>query len=100
MSGSASFQIVTTPLGPAHSFLRNDAEPLRAGEPVTMRFSLCPTSALLRKIDRIRIALGGADEGLFDRYPAEGTPTWTGYREVRRASFIELPARRNRKVPQ
>jgi len=81
------------PLGPAHSFLREDAEPLKPGEAVTIRFSLCPTSVLLRKEHRIRIALAGADASMFKRYPAEGTPTWTVYREAQRASFLELPVR-------
>ena len=86
------------PLGPAHSFLREDAEPLKPGEAVTIRFSLCPTSVLLRKGHRIRIALAGADASMFKRYPAEGTPTWTVYREAQRASFLELPVRHNRET--
>jgi putative CocE/NonD family hydrolase len=79
------------PLGPAHSFLRADAEPMTPGEVATIRFSLFPTSLLLRKGHSIRIAIGGADANLFQRYPAEGTPTWTVYREAGRASFLELP---------
>jgi hypothetical protein len=82
------------PLGPAHSFLRADAEPMKPGELATIRFSLLPTSVLLRRGHRIRIALAGADAGLFQRYPAEGTPTWKVYREVGRASFVELPSRK------
>jgi putative CocE/NonD family hydrolase len=82
------------PLGPAHSFLRKDAEPLNSNESVRVRFSLYPTSVLLRKGHRIRIALAGADSGFFQRYPASGTPTWTVYRETHRPSFIELPVRR------
>jgi hypothetical protein len=81
------------PLGPAHSFLRADAQPMKPGEVATIRFSLFPTSVLLRKGHRIRIALAGADAGLFQRYPAEGTPTWTVYRKAGRASFVELPAK-------
>jgi hypothetical protein len=68
------------PIGPAHSFLRKDAEPLTPGEAATIRFSMYPTSVMLRKGHRIRVALAGADAGLFQRYPAEGTPTWTVYR--------------------
>jgi uncharacterized protein len=48
----------------------------------------------LRKGHRIRVALAGADASDFQRYPAEGTPKWTVYRETRRASFIDLPVRR------
>jgi uncharacterized protein len=81
------------PLGPAHSFLRKDAELLTPGEAATVRFALYPTSVLLRKAHRIRVALAGADAGLFQRYPAEGTPTWTIYREAQRASFIDLPVK-------
>ena len=46
------------------------------------------------------VALAGADASLFERYPAEGTPTWTVYREAQRASFIELLGGRfSRKIP-
>jgi putative CocE/NonD family hydrolase len=69
------------PLGPAHSFLRADTEPLIPGEPATVRFSLFPTSIVLRKGHRIRVALAGADASLFERIPAAGTPTWTIYRD-------------------
>jgi uncharacterized protein len=82
------------PLGPAHSFLRKDAESMVPGQPSRIRFSLYATSVLLRKGHRIRVSLAGADAGVFQRYPTEGTPTWTVYREGQRASFIELPVRR------
>ena len=81
------------PLGPSHSFLRVDAEPLTPGEPTTIRFSLFPTSVVLRRAHRIRVALAGADAGLFQYLPIDGTPTWTIYREPKRASFVELPCR-------
>ncbi|HXX15602.1 MAG TPA: CocE/NonD family hydrolase [Candidatus Eremiobacteraceae bacterium] len=81
------------PLGPAHSFLRADAEPLVPGTPTTIRFSLYATSVWLRQNHRIRVALAGADADVFRRYPAEGTPVWKVYREASRASFIELPVR-------
>ena len=82
------------PLGPAHSFRRADALPLIPGEPATIRFSLFPTSVVLRKGHRIRLALAGADASLFQRIPADGTPAWTVYREAHQASFLELPERR------
>jgi putative CocE/NonD family hydrolase len=88
------------PLGPAHSFLRKDAEPLTPGETVRIRFELYPTSLLLRKGHRIRVSLAGADAGVFQRFPTEGTPTWRIYREGRRASFLDLPARQRRETPQ
>jgi putative CocE/NonD family hydrolase len=82
------------PLGPAHSFLRRDAEPLRPGEPATIRFSLFPTSIVLRRGHRLRLALAGADASLFERYPAAGPVAWTIHRERDRASFLELPVKR------
>lgn len=89
-----------TPLGPAHSFLRRDAEPLTPGEPARIHLSLYPTSVLLRKGHRLRVALAGADASVFQRYPTEGIPTWTVYREAHRASFIEWPAKRNSESAQ
>jgi hypothetical protein len=79
--------------GPAHSLLREDAEPFTAGQPAVLSFALFPTSLLLRKDHSIRVALAGADAPLFRRYPSEGKPTWTLYRERTRASYIELPLR-------
>lgn len=84
------------PLGPAHSFLRTDAEPLTPGEPARIRFSLFATSVLLREGHQVRLALAGADASDFGRYPAKETPTWTLYRDARRASFVDLPLRRIR----
>lgn len=82
------------PLGPAHSFLRADAEPLTPGETAEIRFSLFPTSVLVHKGHRIRVALAGADASLFQRFPGQGTPTWTVCREAQRASFMELLSRK------
>jgi putative CocE/NonD family hydrolase len=86
------------PLGPAHSFLRKDVEPLTPGEAARIRFSLYTTSVLLRKGHRIRVALAGADASVFKRYPAEGTPTWMVYREAQRASFLELPVKHSGEI--
>lgn len=88
------------PLGPAHSFLRKDAERLKPGEATRMRFALYPTSVLLRKGHQVRVALAGADAAVFQRYPADGTPVWTVYREQDKASFIELPAKHKRATSQ
>jgi putative CocE/NonD family hydrolase len=81
------------PLGPAHSFLRRDAEPLQPGEVASVRFALFPTSIVLRKGHRIRLALAGADAGLFQRYPATGTVTWAVHRDRDHASYLELPVK-------
>lgn len=39
------------------------------------------------------MALAGADASLFERYPAEGTPKLTVYREAQRASYLDLPVK-------
>jgi putative CocE/NonD family hydrolase len=88
------------PLGPAHSFLRKDAEPLIPGQLTRIRFSLYATSVLLRKGHRIRVSLAGADAGVYRRYPPEGTPVWTIYREEQHASFLELPMKRHSDSPR
>ena len=59
----------------------------------TIRLSMYPRSVLLRKGHRIRVALAGADASLFERYPAEGTPKLTVYREAQRASYLDLPVK-------
>jgi hypothetical protein len=81
------------PICPAHSFLRKDMEPMRAGETPIIRLALLPTSVLLKKGHSIRIAMAGADVSLFERYPAAGTPVWTVYREAGRSSFLEFPVK-------
>jgi hypothetical protein len=48
---------------------------------------------LARRGHRIRVALAGADASLFERYPVEGTPKLTVYREVQRASYLDLPVK-------
>src|SRR5882762_5999695 len=75
------------------SVFRKDAEPLAPTAAVTIRLSMSPTSVLLRKGHRIRVALAGADASLFERYPAEGTPKLTVYREAQRASYLDLPVK-------
>jgi len=76
---------------PHHTFKMADAAPLVPGEIAELAFGLHPTSVLIRKGHRIRIAIAGHDEGTFDRIPAEGTPTITVARNRLHASCIDLP---------
>ncbi|MDE2980571.1 MAG: CocE/NonD family hydrolase [Gemmatimonadota bacterium] len=76
---------------PYHSFARADAEPMPPGEAVTVSFRLWPIAALVRAGHRIRIAIAGADAGMFDPVPADGDATLTVYRGVADGSRIELP---------
>ncbi len=76
---------------PYHSFVKKDAQPLVPGEIAELAFEMIPTSVLIKKGHRIRIAIAGADKGNFDRIPLEGDPTVTIFRNSDYASFIDLP---------
>ena len=76
---------------PYHSFKRKDAQPLVPGAVAELKFGLLPTSVLLRRGHRLRIAIAGQDQSTFARIPAEGTPVITVARNRRYASSIKLP---------
>jgi len=78
-------------LVPYHSFKQKDAMPLVPGEIAELRFGLHPTSALIKKGHRIRIAIAGHDKDSFARIPEEGITTITILRNKNFASHIELP---------
>lgn len=75
--------------GPWHTYESADAELLEPGTETELEFTLWPVSALFRAGHRIRIALAGADAGLFRRVPAEGPVTL----DVAHRSSIDLPVR-------
>jgi putative CocE/NonD family hydrolase len=79
--------------GPYHSFRRAGAQPLVPGRVAELRFLLWPTSVLIRKGHRIRVAIAGADDGTFARIPAAGHPVITVGRSRTQASAIDLPVR-------
>jgi putative CocE/NonD family hydrolase len=78
--------------GPYHSCERADAEPLVRGELAEVTFALFPTSILIRKGHRIRVAIAGHDTN-FARIPEEGQPVFTIERSRRHPSHVVLPAR-------
>jgi hypothetical protein len=80
-------------LAPVSKCSRDTARALIPGEPTELRFWMWPTSVLLRKGHRIRLALAGADVDSFRRYPPAGDVTWTVYRQSGLASHVELPMR-------
>ena len=82
-----------TMFGPHHSYLSKDAAPMIPGEFAEIAIGLHPTSVLLRKGHRIRIAIAGADKDTFTRIPESGTPRWTIERSEARPSHVELPMR-------
>ena len=63
---------------------------LVVGQTAQITFGLYPTSVLIKKGHRIRVAIAGADKDTFVRLPAEGTPVITVARDKRNASFIDL----------
>jgi putative CocE/NonD family hydrolase len=76
---------------PYRTFKRADSAPLLPGEVAELTFGLHPTSVLIRKGHRIRIAIAGHDRGTFVRIPAEGTPVLTVARNRVHASCVDLP---------
>ena len=65
--------------------------PLVPGEMAELTFELQPTSVLIKKGHKIRVAIAGADKDNFNRIPAQGTPTITVARNKKYSSFITLP---------
>jgi len=78
-------------LVPYHSFKKKDAMPLTPNEIAELSFGLLPTSVLIKREHKIRVAIAGHDRDTFVRIPAEGTPTITVARNKVNASFIDLP---------
>ena len=54
---------------PQHTFRRSDAQPMEPGVPTLVSFALMPTSYLLKKGQRIRLSVGGADRDHFATLP-------------------------------
>ena len=77
--------------GPYHSLKEKDALPLVPGEIAEITFDLFPISVLLKKGQRIRLAIAGADADVFE--PIEGceSPEITVERNSVYASRIDLP---------
>lgn len=76
---------------PHHSFRRADGQPLIPGEVAELRFGMLPTSALIQKGHRLRIAIAGHDSDSFARIPATGDPVITVERNSVYPSGVELP---------
>jgi putative CocE/NonD family hydrolase len=82
-------------IGPYHSFKKEDYTPLQPGNITDITFALYPTSILLPKGSRIRIAIGGADKDSFARYPEKGNPIISIARNKNYASYLEIPIIKN-----
>jgi len=76
---------------PQHDISEAAYTPLVPGELTEVTLHLYNTSVLIEAGHSIRIAIAGADAGLFRRYPAEGTPTLTVSRSGAALSYVDLP---------
>ena len=80
-----------TMFGPYHSLKEKDALPLIPGKIAEITFDLFPISVLLKKGQRIRIAIAGADKDVFAPIKGCESPQITVERNAVHASYIELP---------
>ncbi|NHI92613.1 MAG: CocE/NonD family hydrolase [Candidatus Lokiarchaeota archaeon] len=76
---------------PYHSFKRKDVLPVVPNELMEIKFALYPTSILLRRGYRIKLALSGADKDTFAREPQNGMPILTIERNTIKSSLIKIP---------
>ena len=77
--------------GPYHSLKEKDALPLVHSEVAEITFDLFPISVLLKKGQRIRLAIAGADADVFKPIAGCETPELTVERNSVYASYIDLP---------
>lgn len=85
-------------LTPYHSYKKKDASPLVPDEITEVTFGFRPTSVLIRKGHRIKLAIAGADRDTFKQYPVDGKPTIIVARNASHASYIDIPVmNRNKK---
>ena len=77
--------------GPYHSFKKDDAQPLVPGEVFQLTFALIPTSVVIQKGQRLRVAIAGHDRDTFARIPKTKIPTIELQRNSSYASHIDLP---------
>lgn len=89
----ADRRLAATPTGadPLHTYLSRDAEPMTPGRAESIRLGLSPIAVIVRKSERLRIAIGGADSDNLERIPASGPQTLQIGRSQAAPSFIEIP---------
>ncbi len=76
---------------PYHSFARKDAKPMTPGKAEDITFQLWPIAALIRQGHRIRVAIAGADQDIFDPVPADGNATLSVVTGGTTGSRVSLP---------
>jgi len=75
---------------PLHSYLKSDEAPMTPGKAEDIELRLSPIATKIRKGERIRIAIAGADAANLERIPASGPETFTLAHGPNVASFVEL----------
>ncbi|MER8868216.1 CocE/NonD family hydrolase [Mesorhizobium sp. M0751] len=78
-------------LGPQHSYLRRDAEPLIPGEAAILTFTLHPISARVPAGYRLRVCLAGSDKTTFANVPVDGEPPILQFHRGPTGCYIDLP---------
>ena len=76
---------------PYHRAYREDAQPLKPGEPVEMSFAFLPMSHIFKAGHRIRISAAGADYRERDQAPTLPTPVITILNNAAHPSSVTLP---------
>lgn len=77
---------------PYHRGNRADVQPLNPGEPVRMRLDLLPTSTILKKGDRVRLTIAGADPRQRSRtLELDPAPQISVLHDREHPSRVELP---------
>jgi putative CocE/NonD family hydrolase len=77
--------------GPYHNLMKKDALPMVPGEITEISFDLFPISVLLKKGQRIRLAIAGADCDVFAPIPGCEAPELTIQRNSAHVSYLDLP---------
>ncbi len=76
---------------PYHRSHREDAQPLKPGEPTQLVFAFLPASYIFRAGHRIRVSVAGSDYRERDRTPVSPAPVVTIHHTQSRPSSISLP---------
>ncbi|MBV8681474.1 MAG: CocE/NonD family hydrolase, partial [Caulobacteraceae bacterium] len=93
----AARKISQTQVGadPLHTYLTADSAPMTPGRAEQIRIALSPIAFVLRKGERLRLAIAGADSDNLERIPAAGSETFKVLRTLAAPSFIEIPIQDN-----
>ncbi len=76
---------------PLHSYLSTDQLPMTSGRAEQIRISLSPIAVVVRKGERLRLAIAGADADNLERIPAAGPETLEVRRTQKSPSFVDIP---------